>query len=270
MHGLDHGGEEIRRLHDIGGKPAALQERRQRALRLRPVDAVDRGGVIARDDQQPLDAGEPRLLVVIFGILGQIGDEIAVVGPRRRDLGEGRRRLVAAALAGGGDDEIVRRDAQRVAAVLRDRRGAVDAERARIQQDAVGGQRALQHHAAGGGIDPEPAPRRGRRLVVDADRGLDHIAHAVAEFQVGERGQGGNEQRDRRGRQRHQDAGQSGATLPRSSQLVMPGLDPGIHVFPSAGASKAWMAGSSPAMTPFVRVAALLITCGSACRCPGW
>ena len=35
------------------------------------------------------------------------------------------------------------------------------------------------------GIDPEPAARCGRRLVVDADRGLDHIAHAVAEFQVG-------------------------------------------------------------------------------------
>ena len=176
------------------------------ALRLRPVDAVDRRGVIARDDQQPLDAGEPRLLVVIFGILGEIGDEVAVVGPRRRDLGERRGRLVAAALAGGGDDEIVRRDAQRVAAVLRDRRGAVDAERARVQQDAVGGQRALQHHAAGGGIDPEPAARGGRGFFVDADRGLDHIAHAVAEFQIGERGQGGHEQRDRRGGQRHQEA----------------------------------------------------------------
>ena len=152
------------RLHDVGGEPAALQERRERTLRLRPVDAVDRRCVIACDDQQPLDAGEPRLLVVIFEILGEIGDQVAVVGPRRRDLGEGRRRLVAAALAGGGDDEIVRRDAQRVAAVLRNRRGAVDAERARIQQNAVGGQRALQHHAAGGGIDPEPAARRGRRL----------------------------------------------------------------------------------------------------------
>ena len=182
-------------------EPAALQERRQRALRLRPVDAVDRSGVIACDDKQPLDAGEPRLLVVIFGILGEIGNEVAVVGPRRRDLGEGRRRLVAAALAGGGDDEIFRRNAQRVAAALWNRRGAVDAERACIQQNAVGGQRALQHHAAGGGIDPEPAPRRGRRLVVDADRGLDHIAHAVAEFQIGESGQGGNEQRDRRSRQ---------------------------------------------------------------------
>ena len=143
LHGVDHGGEEIRRLHDVGGEPAALQERGQRALRLRPVDAVDRRGVVARDHQQPLDAGEPRLLVVIFAVLGEIGDEIAVVGLRRRDLGEWRRRLAGAALARGGDDEIVRRDAQRVAAVLRDRRGAVDAERARIEQDAVGSQRAL-------------------------------------------------------------------------------------------------------------------------------
>jgi hypothetical protein len=29
----------------------------------------------------------------------------------------------------------------------------------------------------------------------------------------------------------------------------MPGLDPGIHVFLSLDATKAWMAGSSPAMT---------------------
>ena len=94
LHRLDHGGEEILRLHDVGGEPAALQERRQRGLRLRPVDAVDRGGVIARDHQQPLDAGEPRLLVVILGVLGEIGDQVAVVGPRRRDLGERRRRLV--------------------------------------------------------------------------------------------------------------------------------------------------------------------------------
>jgi hypothetical protein len=31
--------------------------------------------------------------------------------------------------------------------------------------------------------------------------------------------------------------------------LVMPGLDPGIHVFRRREASKTWMAGSSPAMT---------------------
>src|SRR5207244_13447582 len=40
------------------------------------------------------------------------------------------------------------------------------------------------HHAAGGGIDPEPAACRGRSFVIDADRGLDHIAHAVAELEI--------------------------------------------------------------------------------------
>ena len=73
--------EEVRRLHDVGGQPAALQERRQCGLRLRAVDAVDRRRVIARDHQQPLDAGEPRLLVVIFAAFGEIGHQIAVVGP---------------------------------------------------------------------------------------------------------------------------------------------------------------------------------------------
>ena len=59
LHRVDHGGEEIRRLHDVGRQPAAFQERRQRCLRFRPVDAIDRRGVISGDHQQPLDAGEP-------------------------------------------------------------------------------------------------------------------------------------------------------------------------------------------------------------------
>ena len=185
LHRVDHGGEEIRRLHDIGGQSAIFQEGRQRCLRLRAVDAVDRRRVIARDHQQPLNAGEPRLLVVIFAVLGQIRHQMAVVGPGRVDLGERRRGLSGAALAGRRNDEIVRRDAQRVVAALRHRRRAVDAERAGIEQDAVGGQRALRDHAAGRRIDPEPAARRGGGLVVDADRDLDHIAHAVAELQVG-------------------------------------------------------------------------------------
>ena len=61
-------------------QPAAFQEGRQRGLRLRAVDAVDRRRVIARDHQQPLNAGEPRLLVVIFAVFGQIRHQIAVVG----------------------------------------------------------------------------------------------------------------------------------------------------------------------------------------------
>ena len=49
---------------------------------------------------------------------------------------------------------------------------------------------ALQHGAALAGIEPEPAAGRGRALVLDPDRGLDHVAHAVAELQVGARGRG--------------------------------------------------------------------------------
>src|SRR5579859_4444903 len=98
----------------------ALEERVKRRLGLWSVDAIDRRRIVAADDKQPLDAGEPRLLVVIFAGLGQIGDEIAVIGLGRRDLGEGGLRLPGAALARRGDDEIALRDAERIAAVLRD------------------------------------------------------------------------------------------------------------------------------------------------------
>ncbi len=145
------------------------------------------------DHQQPLNAGEPCLLVIIFAVLGKIGHQIAVVGPRRVDLGEGRRALPAAALTRGGDHEIVGRDAKRIPAALRYRRRAVNAERAGGEQDAVGGQRALRDDAARRGIDAKPAARRGGGLVVDADRGLDHIAHAIAEFQVRVGWDGGEE-----------------------------------------------------------------------------
>ena len=39
-----------------------LRRLEERGLRLRPVDAVDRGGVVARDHQQALDAGRLRRL----------------------------------------------------------------------------------------------------------------------------------------------------------------------------------------------------------------
>ena len=85
-------------------------------------DAVDRRGIIARDHQQPLNAGEPCLLVVILAVLGKVGHQIAVIGLRRAYLRERRGRLPAAALTGGRDHEIVGRDAKRVAAALRNRR----------------------------------------------------------------------------------------------------------------------------------------------------
>ena len=92
LHRLDHGGEKIRRLHDIRRQPAAFQERRQCGLRLRAVDAIDRRRIVARDHQQPLNAGEPCLFVVIFAVFGKIGHQIAVIGLGRVDLGKGRRR----------------------------------------------------------------------------------------------------------------------------------------------------------------------------------
>ena len=49
------------------------QELAERGLRFRAVDPVDRRGVIAADQEQPLDRGEARLLVVIARILGEIG-----------------------------------------------------------------------------------------------------------------------------------------------------------------------------------------------------
>jgi hypothetical protein len=36
---------------------------------------------------------------------------------------------------------------------------------------------------------------------------------------------------------------------PELSEIVMPGLDPGIHVLLFSAETKSWMAGSSPAMT---------------------
>src|SRR5258708_24552636 len=107
LHRVDHGREKIRRLHDVGRQAAIPEERRQRGLRLRTVDAIDRRGIVTRHHQQPLNAGEPCLLVIILAVLGKIGHQIAVVGPRRVDLGKWRRALPAAALAGSRDHEIV-------------------------------------------------------------------------------------------------------------------------------------------------------------------
>jgi len=64
--------KKIRRLHDVGRQAAIPEECRQRGLCLRTVDAVRSApGVIPRDHQQPLNAGEPGLLVIIFAVLGR-------------------------------------------------------------------------------------------------------------------------------------------------------------------------------------------------------
>src|ERR1700709_2425516 len=73
------------------------------------------------------------------------------VGGRRVVLGKGRRGLPGAALPRCGDHEIIGRDAQRVAAILRDRRGAIDAEGAGVEQNAsaVSVPWTTTRHAAG-------------------------------------------------------------------------------------------------------------------------
>ena len=73
-------------------RPAAVSpsllscdELQQRRVGLGAADAVDRGGVVAGDHQQPLDAGVARLVVGVFGLFGEIGGE-ALLGLGRLDL----------------------------------------------------------------------------------------------------------------------------------------------------------------------------------------
>ena len=59
-------GRAVRRQLAVG------EEFRQRALRLGAVNAVDRVGLVIRDSEQALNAGEPRLRVVVVGFFRQI------------------------------------------------------------------------------------------------------------------------------------------------------------------------------------------------------
>ena len=122
-------------------------------------------GVVAGGDQQPLDAGIARLLLGVFGLLGEI-DGRALLALGRLDLGETREPLPRAALAGRRDHEIALRDAQVRMPALRQRRRAVDRVRPRMQKDALGFERALDHRTALAGIDAEPAAGRERALVL--------------------------------------------------------------------------------------------------------
>ena len=70
--------EELRLRGRVGRQLVVLEEGFERALRLAAVDAVDGAGVIAGDREQPLDAGKPRLRVVVAGVLGEL-DHQAVV-----------------------------------------------------------------------------------------------------------------------------------------------------------------------------------------------
>ena len=54
-----------------------------------------------------------------------------------------------------------------------------------MKQDAIGGESALRDDTALRGIDPKPAARGGGVLVVNPDGGLNDVAHAVADFEIG-------------------------------------------------------------------------------------
>src|SRR4029077_5438774 len=169
---------------------AILQELIERRGRFLALESVDRVGVIARDDEQPLNAGKPRLRGIVLGLFAEIGGE-ALLGLRWLDLREPHQPLGRAAVAGLGrrDDEVAFGDAEIRVARLRQRRGAVGGQRTGVQIDLVGRDRALQHATARAGVHAEPAARRGGALLLEREREIEHVARLVAELQVGARGQ---------------------------------------------------------------------------------
>ena len=142
-------------------------------------------GLVAGDGQQPLDAGKPRLRVVVVGFLRQIDRRpLRRIGRLRR----GEARLLGdRAAARIGDLEVAVADAQFGVARLRHGRAAVDGRRARMHIDHVGVERAVHHLAAGAGIDAEPAAGRDIGALFQPDRGFDAIAGAVAQSEFGVR-----------------------------------------------------------------------------------
>ena len=187
---LRRGHQQVEEIGAAGGGVFELvvgDELRQRRVGLVAADAVDRVGVIARDRQQPLDAGVARLLVVVFGVLGEIGDQ-ALLGLGRLDGGEARDLLAGAVAAlRRRQHEGVGADAEIGVPGLRQRRAAIHRQRAGMDVEGFARQRALDHRAALARVDPEPAAGRRRALVLDRDRRLDHIAHAAANLQIGAR-----------------------------------------------------------------------------------
>ncbi len=218
----NHRLEEIGRLDRIGIEAARFQECGEGVLCLRAVDAVDGGRIIACDHQQPLDRGEARLLVVVLGPFGEIRDLMSVFAGAGFDFGERRCGLAAAALA-SGNDEVFRRNAEIVGAILRRGGCAVYRQRACMEQNALRRDVPLRDHAAGCRIDAEPAARRGRGLVLDADGGLDDITHAIADFKIGAGGGGESGEGDDHSRCNHAGAI---ANLP----FVITGLVPVIPI----------------------------------------
>src|SRR4029078_8620406 len=119
------------RLGSSDSKLAVVQKFRDGRLCLGAWHAVNRIGVVARDHQQPLDAGKARLDIVVVGFFRQIDN-----GSFWR---VGRLcRVEAGLLARGaaprvGNIKVAISNAEIGLAILRQRRSPVDRGRARIE-----------------------------------------------------------------------------------------------------------------------------------------
>ena len=176
--------EKSRRRHRVGRQLAVVEKFCQRGLGFRALHAVDRIGVITGDHQKPLDAGEPRLRIVVVGFFGEVHHRAfrRLRRPRR-----GKMRLLAdRTTARIGDLETAVANAEIGIAPLRQRRGAVNRRRARIHIDHVGIERAVEHLPALAGLDAEPAAGRDIGALFQAVGGFHLVAGAVAQRQLGE------------------------------------------------------------------------------------
>src|SRR5215510_15093297 len=112
LHRMHQDVEEGRRPRGIARQAAVLEELRQRGLGLLAFDAVDRVGVVAAEDEKPLDAGQARLLGRVVVFLAEAGGE-TLLALGRLHLGETDEPLLRlGAVARAGDQEGPFGDAQ--------------------------------------------------------------------------------------------------------------------------------------------------------------
>lgn len=137
--------------------------------------------VVAQDHEQALDPGKPRLGVIVVGFFREIDDRPFWRFGRfgRAEVGLLARRAAARI----GNFEITVADAKIGIAVLRQRRGAINGRRARVQINHIGVERPVHHLPALAGIEVVPAARDDICALFDADRRFHAEAGAVAQCQ---------------------------------------------------------------------------------------
>lgn len=133
--------------------------------------------VVAQDHEQALDPGKPRLGVIVVGFFREINDRPLAI--RTVEVGLLARRAAARI----GNFEITVADAKIGIAVLRQRRGAINGRRARVQINHIGVERPVHHLPALAGIEVVPAARDDICALFDADRRFHAEAGAVAQCQ---------------------------------------------------------------------------------------